>query len=101
MASNDRTQDHHTSEALTGRLHQSIGSCSVMTNCAQSLELARTISLPSEGQTYGICGISRSWRDGLSLAGHLRNKGATTVTVYNRTAAKAEQWVAHMAASLP
>ena len=31
---------------------------------------------------------------GYPMAGHLRNKGGHDVTVYNRTAAKAEQWVA-------
>ncbi|MER8431455.1 NAD(P)-dependent oxidoreductase [Mesorhizobium caraganae] len=31
---------------------------------------------------------------GYPMAGHLRNKGGHEVTVYNRTAAKAEQWVA-------
>jgi 3-hydroxyisobutyrate dehydrogenase len=31
---------------------------------------------------------------GYPMAGHLRNKGAHEVTVYNRTTAKAEQWVA-------
>ncbi len=30
---------------------------------------------------------------GYSMAGHLKNKGGHEVTVYNRTAAKAEQWV--------
>jgi 3-hydroxyisobutyrate dehydrogenase len=30
---------------------------------------------------------------GYPMAGHLKNKGAHDVTVYNRTAAKAEQWV--------
>ena len=32
-------------------------------------------------------------RLGLPMAGHLKNKGGHEVTVYNRTAAKAEQWV--------
>ena len=31
---------------------------------------------------------------GYPMAGHLRNKGGHEVTVYNRTGAKAEQWVA-------
>ena len=31
---------------------------------------------------------------GYPMAGHLKNKGGHEVTVYNRTAAKAEQWVA-------
>ncbi|TIV98709.1 MAG: NAD(P)-dependent oxidoreductase, partial [Mesorhizobium sp.] len=31
---------------------------------------------------------------GYPMAGHLRNKGGHDVTVYNRTKAKAEQWVA-------
>ena len=31
---------------------------------------------------------------GYPMAGHLKNKGGHDVTVYNRTAAKAEQWVA-------
>jgi len=31
---------------------------------------------------------------GFPMAGHLKNKGGHEVTVYNRTAAKAEQWVA-------
>ncbi|MER9627132.1 NAD(P)-dependent oxidoreductase [Mesorhizobium sp. M0296] len=31
---------------------------------------------------------------GYSMAGHLKNKGGHDVTVYNRTRAKAEQWVA-------
>jgi 3-hydroxyisobutyrate dehydrogenase len=31
---------------------------------------------------------------GYPMAGHLRNKGGHEVTVYNRTAAKAERWVA-------
>ena len=31
---------------------------------------------------------------GYPMAGHLKNKGAHEVTVYNRTTAKAEQWVA-------
>ncbi|MEP6566761.1 MAG: NAD(P)-binding domain-containing protein, partial [Mesorhizobium sp.] len=30
---------------------------------------------------------------GYPMAGHLRNKGGHDVTVYNRTTAKAEQWV--------
>ena len=30
---------------------------------------------------------------GYPMAGHLRNKGGHEVTVYNRTAAKAEKWV--------
>src|ERR1700741_3283014 len=30
---------------------------------------------------------------GYPMAGHLRNKGGHDVTVYNRTAARAEQWV--------
>src|SRR3954464_8288667 len=29
---------------------------------------------------------------GFPMAGHLKNKGGHEVTVYNRTAAKAEQW---------
>ncbi|TIU31293.1 MAG: NAD(P)-dependent oxidoreductase, partial [Mesorhizobium sp.] len=31
---------------------------------------------------------------GYPMAGHLRNKGGHDVTVYNRTTAKSEQWVA-------
>src|ERR1700676_3555362 len=31
---------------------------------------------------------------GFPMAGHLKQKGGHDVTVYNRTAAKAEQWVA-------
>ncbi|TKB30177.1 MAG: NAD(P)-dependent oxidoreductase, partial [Mesorhizobium sp.] len=31
---------------------------------------------------------------GYPMAGHLKNKGGHNVTVYNRTRAKAEQWVA-------
>src|SRR6202050_1500833 len=31
---------------------------------------------------------------GYPMAGHLRTKGGHDVTVYNRTAAKAEKWVA-------
>ena len=30
---------------------------------------------------------------GYPMAGHLKNKGGHEVTVYNRTTAKAEQWV--------
>ncbi|TIO90606.1 MAG: oxidoreductase, partial [Mesorhizobium sp.] len=30
---------------------------------------------------------------GYPMAGHLRNKGHHDITVYNRTTAKAEQWV--------
>ena len=30
---------------------------------------------------------------GYPMAGHLKNKGGHDVTVYNRTAAKAEKWV--------
>ena len=30
---------------------------------------------------------------GYPMAGHLKNKGGHEVTVYNRTAAKAEEWV--------
>src|SRR5919205_2023091 len=30
---------------------------------------------------------------GYPMAGHLKNKGGHEVTVYNRTAAKADQWV--------
>ncbi|MDY6962226.1 MAG: NAD(P)-binding domain-containing protein, partial [Pseudomonadota bacterium] len=30
---------------------------------------------------------------GFPMAGHLREKGGHDVTVYNRTAAKAEEWV--------
>jgi len=32
---------------------------------------------------------------GYPMAGHLKNKGGHEVTVYNRTGAKAEKWVAH------
>ena len=35
-----------------------------------------------------------SGRHGLPMAGHLKNKGGHEVTVYNRTAAKADKWVA-------
>jgi 3-hydroxyisobutyrate dehydrogenase len=36
------------------------------------------------------------------MAGHLKNKGGHDLTVYNRTAAKAEQWVAqHKGRSAP
>ena len=38
---------------------------------------------------------------GYPMAGHLKNKGGHEVTVYNRTAAKAEKWVAQSAASPP
>jgi 3-hydroxyisobutyrate dehydrogenase len=31
---------------------------------------------------------------GYPMAGHLKNKGGHDVSVYNRTAAKAEKWVA-------
>ena len=31
---------------------------------------------------------------GYPMAGHLKGKGAHAVTVYNRTSAKAEKWVA-------
>ena len=31
---------------------------------------------------------------GYPMAGHLKNKGSHDVTVYNRTAAKAEKWAA-------
>ena len=31
---------------------------------------------------------------GYPMAGHLKNKGGHEVTVFNRTAAKAEKWVA-------
>ena len=31
---------------------------------------------------------------GYPMAGHLQSKGGHDVTVYNRTAAKAEKWVA-------
>ena len=31
---------------------------------------------------------------GYPMAGHLKNKGGHDVTVYNRTRAKAEKWVA-------
>ncbi len=31
---------------------------------------------------------------GYPMAGHLKNKGGHDVTVYNRTTAKAEKWVA-------
>ncbi len=31
---------------------------------------------------------------GYPMAGHLRNKGGHDVTVYNRTTARAEKWVA-------
>src|SRR5438105_5640618 len=31
---------------------------------------------------------------GYPMAGHLKNKGGDDVTVYNRTAAKADKWVA-------
>ena len=30
---------------------------------------------------------------GFPMAGHLKNKGKHDVTVYNRTAAKAEKWI--------
>ena len=39
---------------------------------------------------------------GYPMAGHLKNKGGHEVTVYNRTAAKAEQWVKqHVGKSAP
>ncbi|MER8701906.1 NAD(P)-dependent oxidoreductase [Mesorhizobium sp. M0323] len=37
---------------------------------------------------------------GYPMAGHLKNKGGYDVTVYNRTSAKAEQWVAQHGGSL-
>ncbi|RWI29483.1 MULTISPECIES: NAD(P)-dependent oxidoreductase [unclassified Mesorhizobium] len=37
---------------------------------------------------------------GYPMAGHLRNKGGHDVTVYNRTKAKAEQWVAQHGGSV-
>ncbi|RUV41123.1 MAG: NAD(P)-dependent oxidoreductase [Mesorhizobium sp.] len=37
---------------------------------------------------------------GYPMAGHLRNKGGHDITVYNRTTAKAEQWVAQHGGSL-
>ena len=37
---------------------------------------------------------------GYPMAGHLKNKGGHDVTVYNRTAAKAEKWVAEHGGSL-
>ncbi|PLP57512.1 oxidoreductase [Mesorhizobium loti] len=37
---------------------------------------------------------------GYPMAGHLRNKGGHDVTVYNRTAAKAEKWVAEHGGAL-
>ncbi|CAH2407263.1 Uncharacterized oxidoreductase Sfri_1503 [Mesorhizobium escarrei] len=37
---------------------------------------------------------------GYPMAGHLRNKGGHDVTVYNRTRAKAEQWVAQHGGSV-
>ncbi|MBZ9863595.1 NAD(P)-dependent oxidoreductase [Mesorhizobium sp. CA12] len=37
---------------------------------------------------------------GYPMAGHLRNKGGHDVTVYNRTKAKAEQWVAEYGGKL-
>lgn len=37
---------------------------------------------------------------GYPMAGHLKNKGGHDVTVYNRTRAKAEQWVAQYGGSL-
>ncbi|TIL81252.1 MAG: NAD(P)-dependent oxidoreductase, partial [Mesorhizobium sp.] len=37
---------------------------------------------------------------GYPMAGHLRNKGGHDVTVYNRTKAKAEQWVAQYGGSV-
>ncbi|RVA09684.1 NAD(P)-dependent oxidoreductase, partial [Mesorhizobium sp. M7D.F.Ca.US.004.03.1.1] len=37
---------------------------------------------------------------GYPMAGHLRNKGGHDVTVYNRTKAKAEQWVGQYGGSL-
>ncbi|MER9233690.1 NAD(P)-dependent oxidoreductase [Mesorhizobium sp. M0622] len=37
---------------------------------------------------------------GYPMAGHLKNKGGHDVTVYNRTRAKAEQWVAQHGGSL-
>ena len=36
---------------------------------------------------------------GYPMAGHLATKGGHDVTVFNRTAAKAEKWVAQLAAS--
>ena len=38
---------------------------------------------------------------GYPMAGHLKNKGGHDVTVYNRTAAKADQWSSSTAASRP
>ncbi|TJW96301.1 MAG: NAD(P)-dependent oxidoreductase, partial [Mesorhizobium sp.] len=37
---------------------------------------------------------------GYPMAGHLRNKGGHDVIVYNRTKAKAEQWVAQHGGSV-
>ena len=36
---------------------------------------------------------------GYPMAGHLKNKGGHEVTVYNRTAAKAEKWVGTISAA--
>ena len=38
---------------------------------------------------------------GYPMAGHLKNKGGHDVTVYNRTTAKAEKWVAEHGGALP
>ena len=38
---------------------------------------------------------------GYPMAGHLKNKGGHEVTVYNRTAAKAEKWVAQYGGEAP
>ena len=37
---------------------------------------------------------------GYPMAGHLRKKGGHDVTVYNRTTARAEQWVAEFGGAL-
>ena len=38
---------------------------------------------------------------GYPMAGHLKNKGGHEVSVYNRTAAKAEQWVKQFGGKSP
>ena len=55
---------------------------------------SRSLPLNHHGERHGQGRIHRSRRHGLSHGRHIAQKGGHDVTVYNRTAAKAEKWVA-------
>src|SRR5438309_2593216 len=58
--------------------------------------LARQCSMEDRMAKVAFLGLGVM---GYPMAGHLKNKGGHDVTVYNRTAAKAQKWVGHSAAT--